>query len=360
MNLVIKMKRRINRILISNKCLYVAVRCLYSFSTKDFQNLIYSYYAESQEMTSLLIEHSGELCPRDTIYWIQFYRTNEKRKGPGFFAMMRRLLEMLNFADTMNLIPVVEWGEKSAYYDHDMDAVTHNVFEYYFQPVSNVDCREVSDYKNIIKAKEGNGTFLMPHASSFAASYLVTEEEIEQLGYIYGKYIHLNTETKEYLEKEIKGKLRFKRTLGLHVRGTDFNVGFKDHPIVISPTEFLNSTLQEIKTNKYEQVFLATDDQNVLRLFQKSLGDTLVYYEDTARSDDNVGVHSHSIERPKHFYRLGLEVLRDVYTLANCEGLICGLSQVAFAARYIKKSLGHSYGSLIILNHGVKSSEQLK
>ena len=354
MNLRNKMKRQIARMLLNNKRLYVVARCLHSFQKKEFQNLVYGYYEESQETTSLLLEHSGELCPSEIIYWIQSYRGG---KSPGFFAMMRRLLEMLNFADIMNLTPVVEWGEKSVYYDHDMDAITHNVFEYYFQPVSKVDYREVGCYRNIIKAKgTANGTFLMPHASSYAMSYFVTEEEIERLGYIYRKYIHLNMNTKKYIEKETNGILGVKRTLGVHVRGTDFNVGYKDHPIVITPTEFLNATLQELKANEYEQVFLATDDQNVLRLFQECLGDILVYYEDAVRSDDNIDVPRLSIERPMHFYRLGLEVLRDAYTLANCEGLVCGLSQVAFAARYIKKSMDSSYKFLLILNHGVKNS----
>ena len=46
-------------------------------------------------------------------------------------------------------------------------------------------------------------------------------------------------------------------------------------------------------------------------------------------------------------------MLRDMYTRAACDGLIAGLSQVSYAARIQKKSVGKEYGDLVILDKGI-------
>ena len=50
---------------------------------------------------------------------------------------------------------------------------------------------------------------------------------------------------------------------------------------------------------------------------------------------------------------LGVEVLRDMYSMAECDGLVAGLSQVSYAARIQKKSMGSEYEDLVILNKGI-------
>ena len=50
---------------------------------------------------------------------------------------------------------------------------------------------------------------------------------------------------------------------------------------------------------------------------------------------------------------LGYEVLRDMYTLASCDGLVAGLSQVSYAARICKRSRNEKYDIEMILNKGI-------
>ena len=152
------------------------------------------------------------------------------------------------------------------------------------------------------------------------------------------------------------------RILGVHARGTDFNVGFRDHPIVNLPEEFLRKTKEVFINGKYDKVFLATDDVNILRLFEKELGESLLFYKDVFRSDDHRGAHTIQSDQPLHYYRLGLEVLRDVYTLAGCDALVCGLSQVSFAARYVNIAIGKHFNEIVNLNNGirVKASDEAK
>ncbi len=43
-------------------------------------------------------------------------------------------------------------------------------------------------------------------------------------------------------------------------------------------------------------------------------------------------------ERENHHYLLGLEIIRDVYTLAACTGFVCGMSYVSFVVQILKKA----------------------
>ena len=58
--------------------------------------------------------------------------------------------------------------------------------------------------------------------------------------------------------------------------------------------------------------------------------------------------------RENHHYLLGLEIIRDVYTLAACRGFVCGMSYVGFMVQIIKRanddlSLIHIYIMILLL-----------
>ena len=59
-------------------------------------------------------------------------------------------------------------------------------------------------------------------------------------------------------------------------------------------------------------------------------------------------------ERENHHYKLGLEVLRDMYTLSCCNGIIAGLSNVSIFARIVKLSRGCDFEFMNYLNKGIK------
>lgn len=139
------------------------------------------------------------------------------------------------------------------------------------------------------------------------------------------------------------------------MRATDFNKGFNRHPIVVTPEEYLEKTIQVYKEYNYTKVFLATDDETIIALFKNQFGNNLFYYENTFRSKDGNAIHygSSDINRPHHKYMLGLEIIKDFYTLGYCAGLIAGHSNVSMCARIIKESLGEKYLSLHIIDKGI-------
>ncbi len=145
--------------------------------------------------------------------------------------------------------------------------------------------------------------------------------------------------------------------LAVHARGTDFNLGIKEHPIVVTPEEYLETAKQVYADGNYKKIFLATDDANILELFRKEFKNKLLYYKNAFRSDDHNGVQTTLNDRPLHHYKLGLEALRDIYTLANCDSLVCGLSNMSYAARYVNIAIGRKFKDVFVLNKGVNSKE---
>ena len=348
-----KLKRKLKEVVIKNEKLYIIAQCIRRFNDTDFVKLIKGYYEDSYSYVSILAKHNGVKYPDKVVYPINIYETvnknNLKRSGMGFAAGLYLTLIEINFADTFGMTPVVEWGNTATYYEADMDRLTKNVFEYYFKPVSSVDYKEINDCRTVIEKKSRNGFFFMKHNNGYATE----QDEVEKLGYLFKKYICLNAETKRYIEMNLKKIICSDTVLAVHVRGTDFNVGFKDHPRVIAAEEYLAKTKELYDSHKYTRIFLATDDINALELFKNEFKDELLYYADTFRSENSVGPHNTPSNRSMHYYKLGLEVLRDIFTLANCDSLICGLSGVAFAARYVNLALDRKFEEVIILDKGI-------
>ena len=350
--------KKIKSYIRSHNKLYVIARCIKNLNDPNLVKLLKGYYDDTRDCISIIIEHRGEKYPDKTIYDIQFLVPDEKkpfsRNHAGFCALLRWTLLSWSFPDALGMIPAVEWGKASVYYDSAMDSVTTNVFEYYFEPVCHIYHSEICKCRNVISAKGTNGSFFfMDRASDMLASYQVKQSEIEKLGYLYKKYVHLNQNTKEYIDESINHILDQKDILAVHVRGTDFNLGANHHPIVVTPQEYLAEAKKIYLRDGYKKVFLATDDANALKLFKEEFKDKLLYYEDTLRSGNHSGVHSSISDRPLHHYKLGLEILRDIYTIASCDSLVCGLSQVSIAAQYINVAIGRTFKKVVILNNGI-------
>lgn len=273
--------------------------------------------------------------------------------GAGFFADFNKLLAYLYFADQMNLIPVVEFSEESRYAeDHPVNGTT-NPFEYYFDQPGDIKLQDIRNYGCVVKSKREN-VILANNLNDQKGGYTKTERHLDEMGRIFEKYIRVNSTVRNLLHEDWKklGTMEGK-ILGVHVRGTDFKWNYNGHPIIVSPEEYLKKAEDIYGEGNYNHIFLATDDKSALKLFQDRFGEKLCFYQDATRDDGMESVMNSASSRPNHHYLLGYEVLRDMYTLASCDGLVAGLSQVSYAARICKRSRNEKYDIEMILNKGI-------
>lgn len=339
-----------------NDKLYVFCKSLKRRNDPVFAKIIRGYYDKNYpEWCTVLLEHSGDMMPDKIVYDISC--GEEKHSRVGLYANIHHLLYRLKFAEMINAVPRVRWGEGMPYYDHAMDDITKNAFEYYFDPISEAANYPLCDFGNIIRSTTKH---ILIYQNMFDNSYKLNDSDIMTLAESYKKYIHLNNKTSSYINGEIEkifGKHMqmslHAKILGVHIRGTDFNLGLKYHPNVVPPKDYLKKVKEIFSGGTYDKIFIATEDSSIIDMFASEFDNNILYYKDVFRTSGKASPHVTPNDRELNNYRLGLEVLRDVYTLANCDGFVSGLSHVAFAVRYTNLALDKSFDGVYVIDNGI-------
>ena len=323
-------------------------RCRIHCNKPDFRRLVLEGYKNPEylEFHTFGDEYQGQ-----TIYLV-----DEQGYGMGFFAELGVTLIKLYFADSRGFTPYVYWGERYLYYEPDGVEGQKNAFLFYFEPVSEVhDIRNASHvvYSDITHYEQVKQIY-------HAVSYDVSEDYINAMARMMKKYIQYKDSVKTYLEQEYDKIFDGgQKILGVHFRGTDFRKQYNNHPVAVRIEQEIEKVKELLEKSGYEQIFLATDENAAVQKFMQAFGDKVKIYEDTFR--DNGGDDSIAFSncgREHHKYKLGLEVLRDEYTLTRCEGLVCGYSNVTFIARIMRRSwYDHDFQDFVLIDNGINHND---
>ena len=292
----------------------------------------------------------GKRYPEYNILY--FYNDSNVR---GFFSLFFLTLDALNLAEQYHLTPVLVWGKHTLYFQEEITE-TDNPFEYYFDQPTIISKQDVFEAARVMVFNDANrqADYYIPYtvASKMVSDIELAQEYIASRAILYKKYFHYKEEVQKYIDDNLKRVIGTGKTLGVHVRGTDFNKGYLNHAKAVSPKDYLEKTIEAKKQYGYDYIFLATDEEEVIHLYSNQFGNELKWYKDVFRSDDGTALHFSENGREKHKYKLGLEVLRDAFSLGSCDGLIAGFSNVSLAARVMKKAKGEEYLSCDILDNG--------
>ena len=286
----------------------------------------------------LLFEHLGEESHGRLVYLI-----TSSGSLNGFFSQHRILLHALSFADDRGLVPAVYYGADFLFHEEEPVNGTTNAFEYYFQQPGDITVEQAQQSAHVLRYHYKQAFF-----NGGETGYSLDEATLARLAEMQRKYIMLQPVVEQRLRADMLPVLGG-RVLGIHYRGADFRKNFKGHPIAVTADELIAAAKEAVETQKYDAVFLATDDLEGFDAFRAAFGDKLRVYPDVFRSADAEPVTLWPCERPQHRYQLGSEVLRDAYTLAACDGMVCGLSQVSICAQIIARAEGHAHKQVIIL-----------
>lgn len=271
----------------------------------------------------------------------------------GFFAELRFLLNELYFADKLGLVPVLTMSEKSSYAEKEPINGSTNPFEYYFLQPTEVSLASAKKSFAVVEHNWIQRDFIKT-SLGFRSGYAPTDEYFDVISGLMKKYLRFNADTERKVCDVAKALLGEGRTLGIHIRGADFKRHYNKHPNMVTIEEYAASVEETLREHSFEKIFLATDDSEAIETFTARFSDKLVYYKDVIRTSGDETVMRSSVDRPLHHYHLGLEVIRDSYTLSICDGLIAGLSNVSIFSRLMKQSEGNRYKYLKILDKGIK------
>lgn len=332
---------RINKLIAEHEKLRYLEMCLKNLNCEKFRADVLGHSSKT-----LRVDEDAEGSRAGILYRIRI-----GSKGDGFFAEYRRLLNYLYYADQLHLIPYIEFTEDYTYAEKQPVHGHTNPFEYYFlQPC--VTEKESREYRYMITNRDCDQDFsrrLKPENG-----YDLSEAYVAAMADVSRKYIRPNSETEEMMRKA-RAFLGERKTLGVHVRLTDFRKNYYGHPTCVTADRHLETCRNAVEKFGFEQVFLATDDVETVELFRKEFGEKLLIYPDVVRSNGEVSVAFSRSERENHHYLLGLEVLRDMYTLSICSGLVAGKSQVSICA-YIQRRVTGDYECREIIDAGYNTN----
>lgn len=317
--------------------------CISNSSDKRFRNNVKGIMSD---WNLVRIENLGGIKSTPVVYHIM-----PEASFSGFFADHNKLLTYLYYADTFGFIPLVEYSKDYEYAENNPINGISNPFEYYFQQPSNIQLSDIKNYRFVLQSRKENAAFVATQLNN-RANYELNEGYLHEMGRISHKYIKLRPELRKEFDVDIQRMKENKPTLGVHYRGTDFKRNYKGHPVAIGTEDYINAVKKLVDTREYTRIFLASDDIDAVKAFKKAFGNKLYYYNDTFRSSGSETVMKSDSTRHLHHYMLGKEVLRDAYTLAACDGLVAGRSQVSFGARVIKDETG-KYNDLVIMDKGI-------
>lgn len=261
----------------------------------------------------------------------------------GFFGLIRWLCGGLIFAERFGYKVSMSVSKNCLYYDAEYSEID-NPLGYYFDLSGLVSKEELDNSQNVLR--------FAPKHLLLCDLYYEDRSSVEQYAEVWKKYFVLKEEIASQIYSGINRLLGNKKTIGVHYRGTDYKVGYKNHPIAVNIDETIEAVKKVLKSGKYEKIFVATDEQNAIYRFRIEFGDMVATYDDTLRSEDGNAVHTSDNCRRNHKFLLGFEVLRDVMTLSACDALIAGHSNVSAFADVIKTANNERYEYFHIINKG--------
>jgi hypothetical protein len=280
----------------------------------------------------------------------------------GFGAYLKHTLFALFEAEHLGFVPVVYYQPESCLYAETRKVnETENPFEYYFEQVADISVEEAYESARVflyetahlvrIECEFGN---INP---DLAGGYTVNDVYLGKLAHILKRYIRLNKIVRDKIFDDMQqlaaeGWIE-QNTLGVHIRGTDYALNWMNHPNMVTSDEFMKVIDEILVKHDYKYIFLATDDKRCLEALRKKYGTKLIYYADVSRGEGTLNTAMEKNDRPMHHYLNGLEVVRDMYTLARCDSLVCGLSQVSTLARIIRLAEQEPYTYIKVLDKGI-------
>ena len=239
-----------------------------------------------------------------------------REPGAGFFSILSGILGHLHIAETFGLQPVIDMQNYPGTYSESEPILgTHNMWEYYFQPVGRIESVGGMDSMQMVDSG-GQYPFQVLNFPYAAVPWLPA---------IYDRYVRLRDESISAIDAARIAIEPDDATLAVHFRGKEMRNALH-HPMPPSEQQILRRIDLCLEQHSFDRIFLVTEGADYVDAFKRRYG-RMVNYLDVARSgSENI---DHEYPRPHHRYLLGLEILTEASLMSECGGLVCGYSNVS-------------------------------
>ena len=261
------------------------------------------------------------------------------------FSYFITILGGIAYADEKGYIPVVDMKHYPNSYLYDSEVGHVNSWEYYFTQPDFLTLEEALSCRKYIISKD---TALHAWPSTSAAALFYNEDgKLDYWRKLCKKYIRFTQPVIDGVEQSLQ-KFSGKRVLGVSVRGTDYT-GLKPHGHPIQPTaeQAINKTREVFSTGRYDSVYLATEDKNIIAAFKSAFGEKLILPDgDLIDFDASVGKYvteCFNDKRENDKYLRGLEYIVSKLLLIKCQGLITSMTSGSTGVMCLSEGFEYLY-----------------
>lgn len=252
----------------------------------------------------------------------------------GLVSIVRWTYAHIRWILEKGYTPVVDLH---AYPNQYLNSEKENMWEYFFEPVSEISVKEVYESKNVISASENTILLGESKINSYQEKWGRKSLDSQE----FCKLIRMNEETRQYVEEKMPKELS-EKVLGVVMRGTDFRkeaaekINKEWRKDIIDAKTFLQACIYYKNKLKYEYIFLATEDEEYFKMFRQTFGDKLLSVDQKRVSYDYKNqkyIQIKDLLTIQDGKVAGRNYLAVIHCLSVCDSLLfnieCGAAQLA-------------------------------
>lgn len=258
----------------------------------------------------------------------------------GLFSLVLTTLGGIRYAVENGMIPLVDLSNYKEDYKGYFEE-NDNIWEYFFEQPSDILLEQAYKYQGTILGNgliKGNSFYpkddiaydmdkLIPWRN-FAHKYLIVKEEI-------------------LIEVQKKEQELFlgKKVLGVLARGTDYaKLRPLNHPIQPTAAQLMEIIDEKLEKEKYDSIFLVTEDKEIFEEFKIKYTDMLLYLEAdryNTKSDENINDVIKKNRAGRYF--MAKTYLINIVMLSRCYGIVGGNTSGSLGALIMSNGYADQY-----------------
>lgn len=211
---------------------------------------------------------------------------------------------------------------------HENILVSSSMFSLYGNPKNWFDSSKIRDKKMLIP-----GDIYRSSTEYLDLDPWPKKDQLNLLEYTH--YFPYNIKVQECLKLNLP---KIKNGFGIHFRGTDHSYHVDEIPLEI----YFKSIKKNFDPEKYETVFICSDEDHVIEEFQKFFKSTFNFsnliINNVTRSKTKTALHLSNYDT-KTKIKLGYEVLLDSHSLSSCQTIIGKTSNLISYARILNPEI---------------------
>ncbi|GAA0798351.1 hypothetical protein GCM10008910_22750 [Faecalicatena orotica] len=267
----------------------------------------------------------------------RYYLIRRKIPWAGFYANYLYVAGHIVYALKKGYIPVIDMENYPTLYNEvNTYKGTKNAWEYYFEQPFGISVKDAMESKNYILSDFSTMREYLPYKDGknyFTIDWFKANEIVD----VINTYLLPKEEISSQVENFYKEKMRGKRVLGVHYRGTDKKIKVANHFLSASLENYLACVYKNVLEYNPDAILLCTDDEEAIAVFLEKFPEKVFFSEAfRAKKGDIEGIHlKKNVERENHNYLLGKEVIFDVMLLSKCDYFVFSHSNVATTVMFI-------------------------